>query len=177
MKKMKKICTLAILAMAISVSTFAQFTAETNVQTSAHLIKAIKIEQMESLSFGNIAFSGSGDITLDADDQGNRTPYGHGIYLPKNTGNVSAAKLKVEGEGDINFSIEMPEVIILSNGGSNDESEMNCELRCSINDLNDVLIDDCDEYVEFYIGGKLFIKAGQEPGYYNAEFKVTVSYN
>ena len=115
MKQMTKFLAIALVMLALSVSTFAQASATSSA--SATIVGPIGIANTIAMNFGNVAVSTvAGTVVLTP--AGGRSVTG-GCTLPATTGTVSAASFNVTGADGYTYDITLPTADVTITDGTN----------------------------------------------------------
>ncbi len=96
MKNITKVLAIAVIAIGLSNSSFAQ--ASATAAASATIVTPISIVKTTDMSFGNVAVSAVNPGTVILDPSSSRTIGGTGVTLPAVTGTVAAASFTVSGQ-------------------------------------------------------------------------------
>jgi len=167
---MKKVLVLTLVALGLSISSFAQVTA--TASTPANIITPIAITKDIDMNFGNIAVSPTLGGTVVLPTTGVRTKTG-GVTLPVVTGTVTAASFTVTGEGSSTYSITLPTSAITLTGPS---GTMTVDNFVSTPSSTGTLSSGTQEVK---VGATLNVAAAQAAGTYTnaSDLFVTVNYN
>jgi hypothetical protein len=153
----------------VVLTSFAQNTATTTVNSTAVVVAPIEISKNIDLHFGNVISNyNPGRLILSPD--GNRTSYGIQI-APGSPGQVSPAEATVR-HGSFSYSVTLPENFKLFN-----ENNQNHFLYINDFTVSPQLSGDFIDILK--IGATLNLQANQAAGLYSnpTGFSVTVSYN
>ncbi len=144
-------------------------TATATASATADIVIPLEISKDVDLVFGKIAAGPSAGSVIIATD-GSRTGNG-GVTLIA-AGNVnSAAQFSLIGYPEATFSIELPALITITNGGY----QMN--VTDFVSSLGNTSALDVNGVSTLSVGATLNVDADQQPGLYTGSFDITVAYN
>lgn len=172
-----------LLLSICAVSAAFQLMAEvpTSLATAPAKIKIIgplAVTKVADMDFGIISItSGTSSLVLPP-APGRQTLSITGDAVSLASSNPTAAKFSVSGQGNANFSINVPSSVTLSDidgrGGGNIMVYISCDQPGSAPSFTSTLVDGVKE---FYLGGTLVIGANQTPSRYSGSVTVNVDYN
>src|ERR1700744_6365023 len=116
MKNITKVLAIAVIALGLSNSSFAQAT--TSASASATIITPITITKTVDMNFGNIAVSATAGGTVVLAPGGSRSLTGTGLTLPATTGSVTAATFTVSGQSGYGYAITLPSSCTITDASS-----------------------------------------------------------
>lgn len=163
---------LAIVIAILGLGTSASAQTTASATATATIVTPISITKQVDMNFGNVAVQTAtgGTVVLATDNS--RTKTG-GVTLPVNSGTVTAAVFKVDGEGSYTYSITLPSSPLTITNGANNMTVSDFvsnpsgtgQLTAGTQTLN--------------VGATLNVSAAQTAGVYvsSTPFDVTVNYN
>lgn len=170
----RKFAIIALAALGMSSTAFAQSTDTETTQSHTKIIQGINLSVLTTLEFGTIAkpatAGGTGTVTISS--AGTATPSG-AVGLVSGGATRSAATYKVNGEPNQAFSITVNNgnaSFNLSNG--TDTIAVTPQLQAS-----PPTAIAANGEANFAIGGVMTVGGGVSTGDYNGSFPVTVAYN
>jgi hypothetical protein len=176
MKTISKILTAAVVLLFAN-NSFAQSEHSTNGTATATIIIPITVAAKHDLQFGNIAIHATNSGTVTVPLSGNRT-FSGGVTLPATQGDVAPAEFEVTGDADRTFIVTLPalaELSNLNNGGAK-MNVTNFVCTYGITTVTTSTLSSSGK-ATFYVGARLNVTGGQEPGNYSGTFPVIVDYN
>lgn len=165
-----KLITLTAAIFGFAATSFAQlnFQATTTGTASANIIQAITVTNARNLDFGNIVFSGTGTVSIPAENAG--TPgYTGGVYAPTGVeGTRTSAQFNVTGLSGAKFSFEVDDTVTLEHGSDT--------MTATLSSSESENISLTGGAATVYVGGVLAVGATQPIGEYSGTFNVKVTY-
>ena len=172
----KTILSLLAIGMIAVCSNDLNAQASATASSTAVIITPIQISKTTDMNFGNVAVTGTGGTVVLA-AAGTRTKTG-GVTLPTTTGTVSQAVFGVQGQGTYTFSIDLPDSIVLNDGGANNMT-VNAFTSNGVAGSGDTTAALVAGAFTLNVGATLNVAASQPAGTYTntTDLTVTVNYN
>jgi len=163
---------LAVAALGLAGSAFAQTSATASANSSARVIQGITLAKDADMAFGTVVkpSSGSGTYTIG---NGADTIAVTGTGAVAAAGTTSRAKFTATGEGGQSFAITVPATMTMTSGANN--ITVNLTTASSTGLLSGTVGSAGTAAVN--VGGNFSISNTQASGDYSGSFNVTVAYN
>ena len=146
-----------------------------DIDATISIIRAIQIEEMRALEFGDIIAGNTGASTLIVRPDSSVLTTGSATFL----GPFQSAQFRISGEAGLEFQIEFPapakEVKLLLSRNT----QVNMAINGWATNLqgNRVTLLPNGGIFDLFIGGTLRVGPQQQPGLYTSTFSVSVAYN
>ena len=178
-----RLCTGLLVGLLIAVTAGANWAAAQpgpldntgDIDATISIIRAIQIEEMRALQFGDIIAGNNGASTLTVRPDSSVLTTGSATFL----GPFQSAQFRISGEAGLEFRLDFPapetEVKLLSRRNT----QANMAVNGWATNLQGRRITQLPAggIFDLFIGGTLRVGPQQQPGLYSSTFSVSVAYN
>jgi len=165
-----------MLLLVFSISLSAQATR--NTSASVTILTPLAITELSPLNFGTMSVSEETGGVCILSTLGVRSPT-EGVNLSEQSPSATNASYTITGDVNATYIIDLPESITVNNEISGATMIITFVQARPSSTGSDGLIGTLSSSGtdSFTVGGTLNVEAGQDVGYYDGNFLVTVSYN